>query len=150
MWRLPRTCADVDDVTGRAIRAAIVVAIGLPLALIGCKAKPGAQGTDRTILAAYGVRKLRTELPSSVRVPAVVAAADGALRDRGYGVMSSHATEDSGRVVGEARGGGPLQSVVVLSRVVPDGTRVEVLLKPWGDEERSRAILDDILVRLGL
>lgn len=125
------------------------VALALAL-LVGCKAKPGAQGTDRTIMAAYGVRKLRTELPPTVRVQAVVAAADGALRDRGYGVKSSHATEDSGRVVGEARGGGPLQSVVVLSRVVPDGTRVEVLLKPWGDEERSRAILDDILVRLGM
>jgi hypothetical protein len=128
-------------------------AVAAPLlggASAGCKAKAGYQGAERDVLAAYGVRKLRTELPATVRVPAVVAAADAALRDRGYAVASSHATEDTGRVEAEPRGAGPLKSVVVTARVIPDGTRVEVMLKPWGDEAKSRAILDGILVRLGL
>lgn len=133
--------------TRRALVAAGALAIGC---LPACKAKPEIQGEERSVVAAYGVRKLRTELPMTVRVPAVIAAADAALRDRGYAVRSSRTTEDSGRVEGLPRGAGPLKSVVVMARVVPDGTRVEVLLKPWGDEEQSRAILDDILVRLGL
>lgn len=102
------------------------------------------------MMAAYGVRKLRTELPSSVRVPAVIAAADAALRDRGYGVTLSHATEDSGRVEAEPRTAGVLKSVVVMAKTIPDGTRVEVLVTPWGSEAKSRSILDGILVRLGL
>lgn len=129
----------------------MMAAAALALASLGgCKAKSGYQGSDRDVLAAYGVRKLRTELPATVRVQAVVAAADAALRDRGYGVTKSHATEDAGRVEAEPRTAGPLQSVVVTAKVIPDGTRVEVLMKPWGNEAKSRAILDGILVRLGM
>lgn len=129
-----------------------VVAAAAPalIGLGGCKAKAGYQGSDRDVMAAYGVRKLRTELPATVRVPAVVAAADATLRDRGYGVTKSHATEDSGRVEAEPRTAGPLHEIVVTAKVIPDGTRVEVLMKPWGNEAKSRAILDGILVRLGM
>lgn len=126
---------------------AVLTGAGAPA---GCKARAAYQGSDRSVMAAYGLRKLRTELPPTVRVPAVVAAADAALRDRGYAVTSSHASEDAGRVEGEPRGAGVLESVVVSARLVADSTRVEVVIKPWGDEPKSRAILDAILIRLGL
>jgi hypothetical protein len=157
MWRGGEGPADVERVTigagarrGRGRAGVVVVAAAMLGALAGCKARHGYQGSDGEVLAGYGVRKLRTELPARVRVQAVVAAADAALRDRGYAVKTAHATEDLGRVVAEPPGAGPLQSVVVTAEVVPDATRVEVLLKPWGDEARSRAILDGILVRLGM
>lgn len=83
-------------------------------------------------------------------MPAVVSATNQALRDRGYAVRTSRATEDSGAVEGEPRDAGLLEAVVVDVELSADGTRVTVRVKPFGDEARSRAILDAILNRLGL
>lgn len=127
--------------------AAITAAAGL---LPACKARSAYQGADRSIVAAYRVRKLRTELPPTVRVQAVILAADAALRDRGYAVTSSRATEDAGHVEAEPRDAGSFDSVEVTARVIPAGTRIEIRVNPWGDEAKSRAILDGILARLGL
>lgn len=126
--------------------ALMIAAVSLP----ACKARPAYQGADRSIVAAYRIRKLRTELPPSVRVQAVVLAADAALRDRGYAVTSSRATEESGHIEAEPRGAGDFESVEVTARVIASGTRIEIRINPWGDEPKSRAILDGILARLGL
>ena len=127
----------------------LVLAVGMS-ALGGCKSHHASQGSDQSIVASYRTRTLHAVLPASVRVQAVVAAADSALRDRGYAVTESRSGEDAGTV--EARPANPrfLESVAVHARVVNEGTRVLVRFQPSGDESRSRAILDGILVRLGL
>jgi hypothetical protein len=42
-----------------------------------------------------------------------------------------------------------LERVIVMSRLSDLGTRVQIRIDPLGDEARARAILDDMLVRLG-
>ncbi len=118
--------------------------------LTGCKAVPQNMGSGRSVQASYLRRTLTADVPATVRVPAAVAAADAALRDRGYAVTDSTATEDVGRVAAEPRDAGFLDAVVVDVRVTGSGTRIEVTVRPIGNRAQSRAILDSILSRLGL
>jgi hypothetical protein len=119
-------------------------------ALAGCKAVPAQQGRGRQITAVYWQGTLWADLPPTRRVQGVVAASDAGLRDRGYAVTAVRSTEDVGRVAAEPQTAGPLESVVVDVQLTDDGTRVAITVKPFGDQARSRAILDAILTRLGL
>ena len=91
-----------------------------------------------------------------MRVPAVMAAAESALVQRGYSVVSRRGTEDSGRVEAVPPGArhsvwpGASERVLVSARVTPRGTQVKVTVEPLGDEAIARAILDDMLYRLGI
>jgi len=128
----------------------ILVAAALVVAgMSGCRATPAYQGGQRSVLATYRFRRLTADLPPTVRVQAVVAAARQALAHRGYAVTPG-TTEDSGRVLATAPSAGMLESVEVSARIVPDGTRVEIIIDPLGNQVESRAILDAILARLGM
>jgi hypothetical protein len=127
------------------------------VALAGCATKPRVQRVG-PVLASYSFRTLTADLGADLRVPAVVTAAEFALADRGYTVSSRWMTEDAGRVIAHAQGSaigfGPrdamLEKVVVSAALTASGTRVKVTAEPMGNEAFSRAILDDMLRRLGL
>lgn len=124
------------------------LAVICAMALIGCKAKPAWQGRG-DVLALYEYRTLKAEFPDQIGVPAVVASAETALRSRGYAITRSDWTRDKGVVHGKKPNPNWLEKVVVIVHLSRLGTRVEVRMDPWGNEAQSRAILDDMLVRLG-
>jgi hypothetical protein len=118
--------------------------------LAGCSAKPAYQGQDRGVLAVYRFRTLSATLPGEIRVPAIVAASEAALRQRGYTVTHSSMSEDSARIDAEAHDAGLLESVCVKARVRPgEETSLDIRFEPLGDQTKSRALLDTILAQLG-
>ena len=117
----------------------------------GCQqARPGYQGTDRTLVATYKSRELTADLPANVRVPSVAAAAELALRHRGYAVTISSKTEDFARIEGEAPQSGAFERVIVRARQTPGNTRVQIVAEPLGDQTLSRSLLDEMLSGLGM
>jgi hypothetical protein len=105
-------------------------------------------------MAAYRLGSLRAEVSDLVRVPAVIAAADAALRSRGYGITSQQVTADRGWIRARPPGATEpavidLQDVTVWARVSTNGTLVGVDVKPMRAEAQARAVLDDVLRRLG-
>ena len=132
-----------------ARRCATVGAVLMGVALAGgCQSKAQWQGRG-DVLAVYRGTTLTAEFPEQVAVHAVVAAAETSLRSRGYAITSTEATSDRGRVVGEQPNAGAFEQVVVSARLSKIGTRVQVTQEPLGGEAISRAILDDMLARLG-
>lgn len=120
------------------------------LSLVGCATtEVQTQGDSRT-QASYTLPKLTASLPEWVTPRAVAAAAEQTLLDRGYAVLSTSATTDSVKVIGKAPGTGPLKKHVIRASWNRSGSSVTVKSEPFGDETRSRAILDGILSRLGL
>lgn len=136
----------------RSVRASLLALFAL---LTACAAEPVAQGDSRTP-AAYSMGALKAVLPDSRRVQAVTAAADASLRARGYAVTATRATADSGHVYAKSpvRPGpfslSPATYVDVSAQIVASGTEVSIKVGDFGDEPESRAILDDVLRRLGL
>lgn len=104
----------------------------------------------QNISAGYSGSTLSANLPASVRVQAAIAAAESALRDRGYAIGQRRSTEDTGFVNATPPNAGWMEKTTVAARVSGPGTRITVEVHPWGDQALSRAILDDILKRLGL
>ncbi|MCC6677416.1 MAG: DUF3568 family protein [Phycisphaerales bacterium] len=131
------------------VAARLAVCLIAAAATAGCRSTVESQGKSRTS-AAYSTGTLSADLPSTVRVQAVIAAAESALRDRGYTIGTRRAAEDSGFVEGKLPRPGLLEKTKVEARVSGGGTRVLVKVEPWGDEAASRAILDDLLKRLGM
>ena len=123
----------------------------------GCAAEPKLQQSG-TVWAAYSFRTLTADLGMDIRVPVVVTAAEQALGERGYTIASRRMTEDSGQVVAVSAGSslghdlrdGLSERVIISAKLTAMGTRVKVSARPLGNEAISRAILDDILLRLGL
>ena len=124
-------------------RGLIVLAAGLCLG--GC-----ARSHETTLrdgrAALYEWRTLTTDV--AARVPSVVSGAEAALRARGYTITRLETSEDRGVVAGEPGGGG--DRVVVRAWVIAEATRVGVTVEPWGGEDTARAVLDDVLRRVGL
>jgi hypothetical protein len=53
-------------------------------------------------------------------------------------------------VVGLPSDAGWLDQVVIWSFVTNRGTKIKIRVEPLGSERKSRAILDDMLARLGV
>jgi hypothetical protein len=117
--------------------------------LAGCRGTSEPAGSSRDQEATYRRRTLSTDLPPQVRVPSVAAAAEMALRHRGYAVTRSPTTEDYARIEGEAPNPGWCEKVVIRARQTPSRTRIEIIAEPLGDQTLSRAVLDEMLVALG-
>lgn len=136
----------------RLIPRCVPVTLALTLALsLGACAGPQveSQGSSRTA-AAYSINTLTASLPEWVTPQAVAAAAEQTMRDRGYAVTSSVATTDSARVVGREPNAGAFKKFIVKGEWTRNGSKVTVSYEPFGDQVRSRAILDGVLARLGL
>ncbi|MBM4108369.1 MAG: hypothetical protein FJ255_06080 [Phycisphaerae bacterium] len=126
---------------------ALLVAL---LAVAGCRASEGTSGRTG-VSASYRLGTLISTLPDEVRVRSVLAAADATLRARGYSVVAGQATADRGWVRGSPPAGSALdlEDVTIWSRLSRTGTRLGVDVKPILAEAQARAILDDLLRRLG-
>lgn len=107
------------------------------------------QGSSRTA-ASYSFPSLSASLPEHVTPQAVAAAAEQALRQRGYSITSSTSTSDSARVVARAPNTGPLKKIIVRASWTRTGSTVSVTERPLGDDVRARAVLDGLLANLGL
>ena len=116
--------------------------------LVACSPQLSSHGREH-ITAAYSLGTLTCDLPDSVRVPAIIAAAEGALRGRGYSISSKASTDDRGRVYARAPRDSRVEGVSIEARVTSTGHEVSIHFDPLGDDSRSRALLDDVLARLG-
>lgn len=133
-------------------RQLAALALVSALALTGCQTSERYQGESRTV-AAWRGRTLSAELPDAVTVPGAHYAAVEALQARGYAIEADEATRDRGFVSARAPDGTPLggyRRVVVRTRLTPAAVGLGITLEPAGDEVAARAILDDVLARLGL
>ncbi|MEO1279803.1 MAG: hypothetical protein AAFV77_12670 [Planctomycetota bacterium] len=105
------------------------------------------------LVATWQARTLSVELPDPVRVPGAHYAAVEALIARGYAIESDDTTADRGYV--SARGPDATvmagyRRVVVRTALTPAAVGQTITIEPAGDEVTARAILDDVLIRLGL
>lgn len=131
--------------------AALLSLVALAAAC-GCQTSERYQGHSHTVATWQG-RTLRVALPDAVRVPGAHYAAVEALLARGYAIDLDEATADRGHIVArepDASVLGGWRRVVVRTRLTPSDVGMSLSLEPVGDEVVARAILDDVLRRLGL
>lgn len=98
----------------------------------------------------YRWAKLRADFAAPTRVPAVLAAAELALTGRGYSIATREVTSDRGRIDARPPHASSDDDVTIIAEASGDGTHATIEVGQWGDEALSRAILDAMLVRLGL
>lgn len=128
-----------------------VFALIAPLALLalnGCEATPKQQGSQSQLTATYKMGALSAVIPA--KVPAVMAAAEQTLRDRGYAIESSASTTEQGGIIARppAYNLGKTMKIDVASTAA-DETTITLSTYPW-DETLLRITLDRILARLGM
>ncbi len=130
------------------IAAGLAAGFGVLAGSAGCHSTQAVHG-ERGVVATYAPPTLWADL-GGLRVPAVVAASEMALRGQGYSVLKAECTEDAGRVVARSPRYDTYPTLVIAARVSSAGTRIEIREQPFGDEGVSRAVLDRVLQRLGL
>ena len=130
------------------VAACLATGLGVLAGPVGCHSTQAVHG-ERGVVATYMAPTLSADL-NGLRVPAVVAASEMALREQGYSVLKAECTEDAGRVVARSPRYDTYPTLVVAARVSPAGTRIEIREQPFWDEAVSRAVLDRVLQRLGL
>lgn len=137
------------DTRNRTISAAFVVS-ALSLGACNPKRDPsyGWHGQE-PVVAVYANKTLQTELPQTVPPQSVRAAAERLLRDRGYTITSSEATNDRTRVVARPPDSRLFRRIVVGSSLGSGGTRLSVHIEPGGNETTSRDMLEGMLTLLG-
>jgi hypothetical protein len=126
----------------------ILAATAFFLTLQACSPQVQTQGKD--VMATYSGMTLRSNLPTETRVPAVIAAAEQTLRGRGYTVVRSNATEETGEIVAYAPRYNNFPRIVITSNRGVSSTVVDLRVEPFGDQELCRSVLDGMLQRLGL
>ncbi len=132
----------------RGARLACLSCVVLASGLGACSPQLSSHGHEH-ITAAYSLGTLTCDLPDTVRVPAIMAAAEGALRGRGYSITSKASTDDRGRIYARAPRDSRVEGVSIEARVTSAGHQVSIHFDPLGDDARSRVLLDDLLARLG-
>lgn len=133
------------------VAAQIGMLIGMVVVggLAGCRPVAKSQGAQG-ISATYHGRTLTTVLPAEARVPAVIAAAEETVRARGYSVEKSTATEEIGTLIARPPRTGDFPELNLEARAVSGGTQINITVRPLGDQEMSRSILDGVLQRMGM
>lgn len=131
-------------------RQTIVLALAgfLLTAGVGCSPTPSSHGKD-AVAAVYAGGSLTSTIPEPTSVEQVMAAADQMFRDRGYSVLSSATTSDTGKIVAVPPRENFSPRVVFAARSTPEGVRVDISVEPWGSRELSGNLLDGLLRRLG-
>lgn len=139
----------MPQLTFTATSARFVVASALTLALLaGCEATPRQQGSQSQLTATYKMGALSAVVPA--KVPAVMAAAEQTLRDRGYSIESSASTTEQGGLVARPPAYNLGKTVKIdIASTATDETRITLSAQPW-DETLLRITLDRILARLGM
>ena len=126
------------------ITAVLVAFLLLP----GCSPTSYAFGDH--VEARYANRTLTARLPDTQRVPAVMAALDEVLRDRGYTVVESSTTEDFGKVVARAPRYRVYPRVVIEARQTADACVVSMRNDPFGDQDQVEQMMRALIERLGI
>lgn len=135
----------------QARQAAVLLVAALVLAA-GCQTSERYQGESR-VVATWQGRTLSAEVPDAVGVPGAHYAAVEALQARGYAVIADETTVDRGYLAASGPDGtalGGYRRVVVRTALTPAAVGVKITLEPAGDEVAARAMLDEVLRRLGL
>ncbi|MEM7755340.1 MAG: hypothetical protein AAF297_06860 [Planctomycetota bacterium] len=123
------------------------LAVVLTVATVGCA--QGWQGRS-PIRASLFAQGLRSALPAETPVPAVVAAAEDVLAERGLVIAESSASEDFGRVIARPNFEGyPREVTVRVSRTL-NTTEVRIAAGVGEGAAVERDILERMLTRLGL
>ena len=134
-------------------RSTLILALALPVLigswLGGCATRTQYQG-ERGLVGSYRAGTLSSVLPADVRVPAIMAAADAMFRDRGYTIVESSSTEDSGRMIARPPRYSSYPRMFMRVDVVERGTQVQFTYEPLPNEEVCRASLDALLRKLGM
>jgi hypothetical protein len=103
---------------------------------------------EHRVVAKYGGRSLFVEVPETVRVPAVIAAADEVVRSRGYSVLRKESTEEKGMIASVPPAKDTIQRVIVRAEAGDHGTAIRVSYEPFPDRRLCESILDAILAKL--
>lgn len=127
----------------------ISLAAGVAVVAGGCQTTYSQhQLGEMRVVAKYGGRSLFAEVPDSVRVPAVIAAADEVVRGRGYSVLRKEATEEVGVLASVPPAKDTIQRVMVHAEKGDHGTSIRVAYEPFPDRELCESIFDAILAKL--
>ncbi|MFO7253456.1 MAG: hypothetical protein DIU60_022155 [Actinomycetes bacterium] len=142
------TAPAIHTTITRAAAVSLLVCLAAASILGGCAPANRTQ-TRSGLTARYGFRTLSTHLEPAVSVLTTVAAAEQALRARGYAIDRSEVTGDEAVIVARPPRGGSYDRAVIESRVTKTGTCLAVRIEPFGNEAASYAIMDAVLLRLG-
>lgn len=135
-------------VARRAVRACAVAMVGAVLALVagGCSTQTTVR--DGQYSAMYSGTTLSGTIDGA-RVPSVIAATEQAMLARGYSIVESASTQESGEIIGRPPRYNNYPRMKVGATRVGEGVRVNLTYEPFGDREVSTAMYDAILRRLG-
>ncbi|MFN0011381.1 MAG: hypothetical protein ACKVS8_07025 [Phycisphaerales bacterium] len=125
---------------------ALVLAAAVLAACSGPQSEVGRTG----IMASSSLGTLEATLPPSIPVLTISAAAERALRARGFTITEKTASEDRAHIEAQQRSPGVLESVSVWVSTLAAGPGLRVRVEPLGDEARSRVVMEGILTELGL
>lgn len=129
--------------------ALLAVTLGSLAFIAGCKTTYSAHMLgDQRVVAKYSGRALFAEVPETVRVPAVIAAADEVARARGYTVLKKESTEENGilTVVPPARDS--ITQLVIHADRVDVGTAIRISYQPFPDRQLCESFFDAILAKV--
>lgn len=128
----------------------LIIPFALLFAFVGaCSPTTATQGYHN-IRANWWSPSLEAKLPAGYRAADIAAAAEGALVRMGYTINERTDSEDHAMIAAAPPQADRLDKVVV--RAVPSGRQfvVRISTRPFGDEDRARIVLDEMLVLLGL
>ncbi len=120
------------------------------LALPACRAQPQPVG-QTPIHAEFLLGTLRAEVPPAVGILTCLDVAEVVLRARGLIITDRTSSADMG--VLHARQGGSTSSggwttIRIEARHRPEGTEIALFTGPFGDEVKSRVLMEAIVTRL--
>lgn len=128
----------------------IVPALIMALSLPACEAPPPFVLDDSGIQAIYAGGTLWTDLPPTHTQDQLIAAAEAALRSRGYVIASRRGVhEEPARIMGHMGGTHPIQESAIFVQAGTSMTRIQVRVEPWGNDAESRLLLRAMLAILG-
>lgn len=137
----------------RARVSALVVASSLMATAVlapgGCSTSVREQG-DTGIAARYQAVTLTADIPHPSGPEAVIDAAEATLKQIGWSVDERVVRPGSAVINGRPANAGKLDTVTITARAEGGPTQLKITIGPWGDEVMSRAILEDVLMRLGM
>ena len=133
--------------TKRVFGACALALVGVMVgAAGGCSTQTTVR--DGQYTASYAGTTL-TGTVDGARVPSVIAATEQAMLARGYSIVESSSTEESGQIIGRPPRYNNYPRMKVGASQAGDGVRVSLTYEPFGDREVSTAMYDAILRRLG-
>jgi hypothetical protein len=137
------------------LRRRIVAALagGAALLIPACASEPKpvyVGDAARPVLATESFGALVVTLPEPVPVRSVAAAAEAALRDRGYTIMRRRTTDEAAHLVARAPARELGRQWTVEARATGDG-RTSLSVDPggWDNEAGAEVMMDEVLRRLG-